>query len=280
MNDNAITPGYLHTLRIPLLLGRDFTERDRPGAPMVAIINEAAARYFFGTANPIGKRIGFGRDVRPYMEVVGVVKDGKYRNVREDVWRTIYVPFAQVVDRPLGQMTLHVRATSDASGAASRIRSIVHELDPNLPILSVESLTDRVERNLGVERLITWLSSSFGILSLLLAAVGLYGVIACSVSERRRELGIRIAMGARPSDVIGMIMRQTGLLLVSGTGIGLLAALGLGRLVKSLLYGVLPNDAVAIIVTVLALGVTGLVASYAPARRATRIDPGATLRFE
>jgi hypothetical protein len=136
MNDNAITPGYLHTLRIPLFLGRDFTESDRLGAPMVAIINEAAARYFFGTANPIGKRIGFGRDAKPYMEIVGVVKDGKYRSVREDTWRTIYVPFGQTLDHPVGQMTLHVRAPGNASVATTRIRSVVHELDPNLPIRS------------------------------------------------------------------------------------------------------------------------------------------------
>jgi ABC-type antimicrobial peptide transport system permease subunit len=153
-------------------------------------------------------------------------------------------------------------------------------LDPNLPILSVESLADRVERNLGVERLITWLSSSFGLLSLLLAALGLYGIIACSVSERTREVGIRIAMGARPSNVIGMIMSQTGLLLVVGTGIGLAVALGLGRLVQSLLYGVFPNDAVAITITVLVLGLTALLASYAPARRATQIDPSVTLRYD
>ena len=280
MNDNAITPGYLQTLRIPLLLGRDFTESDRLGAPMVAIINEAAARYFFGTASPIGKRIGFGRDAKPYMEIVGVVKDGKYRNVREDTWRTIYVPFAQTLDHPLGQMTLHVRAMGNASVATTGIRSVVHELDPNLPIVSVESLADRVERNLGVERLITYLSSSFGLLSLLLAALGLYGIIACSVSERTRELGIRIALGARPSNVIGMIMSHTGLLLVVGAVIGLAAALGLGRFVQSLLFGVVPNDSVAITITVLVLGLTALLASYVPARRSTQINPSVTLRYD
>ena len=247
---------------------------------MVAIINETAARYFFGTASPIGKRIGFGRDAKPYMEIVGVVKDGKYRNVREDTWRTIYVPFAQTLDRPVGQMTLHVRAMGNASVATTGIRSVVHELDPNLPIVSVESLADRVERNLGVERLITYLSSSFGLLSLLLAALGLYGIIACSVSERTRELGIRIALGARPSNVIGMIMSHTGLLLVVGAVIGLAAALGLGRFVQSLLFGVVPNDSVAITITVLVLGLTALLASYVPARRSTQINPSVTLRYD
>jgi ABC-type antimicrobial peptide transport system permease subunit len=206
------------------------------------------------------------------------VKDGKYRNVREDTWRTIYVPFAQTLDHPVGQMTLHVRATGNASVAT--IRSVVHELDTNLPILSVESLADRVERNLGVERLITYLSSSFGLLSLLLAALGLYGIIACSVSERTRELGIRIALGARPSNVIGMIMSHTGLLLVVGAVIGLAAALGLGRFVQSLLFGVVPNDSVAITITVLVLGLTALLASYVPARRSTQINPSVTLRYD
>ena len=280
LNDNAITPGYLQTLRIPLLLGRDFREGDRLGSPRVAIINEACARYFFGTANPIGKRIGFGRDAKPNMEIVGVVKDGKYRNVREDTWRTLYVPFAQTLDRPVGQMTLHVRADGDASVATTGIRSVLHELDPNLPMFSAESLADRIERNLGVERLITLLSSSFGLLSLLLAALGLYGIVACSVSERTRELGIRIALGARPSNVVGMIMRQTGLLLAAGTVIGVAAALGLGRFVRSLLYGVVPNDATAIAATVLVLGITALLASYVPARRSTLIDPSVTLRYD
>jgi predicted permease len=280
MNDNAITPGYLRTLRIPLLLGRDFTETDRQGAPMVAIINEAAARYFFGTANPVGKRIGFGRDAKLDMEIVGVVKDGKYRSVREETWRTMYVPFAQTLDHPVGQMTLHLRAGGEANAVATGIRSVLHELDPNLPIISVESLADRVERNLGVERLVTLLSSSFGLLSLLLAGLGLYGIIACSVSERTREIGIRIALGARPSNVTWMIMSQTGLLLAAGMGIGLTAALALGRFVQSLLYGVVPNDAVAIAAAVLVLGLTGLLASYLPARRSTRIDPNVTLRYE
>ena len=280
MNDNAISPGYLRTLRIPLLRGRDFMETDRLGAAPVAIINEAAARYFFGVANPIGKRIGFGRDTKPYMEIVGVVKDGKYRSVREETWRTIFVPFAQTLDHPVGQMTMHVRASGDAGGVATAIRSVLHELDPNLPILSVESLADRVERNLGAERLVTLLSSSFGLLSLLLAALGLYGIIACSVSERTREIGIRIALGARPSNMIWMIMSQTGLLLAAGMGIGLTAAFGLGRFVQSLLYGVVPNDAVAIAAAVLLLGITGLFASYLPAWRSTQIDPNVTLRCD
>jgi ABC-type antimicrobial peptide transport system permease subunit len=153
-------------------------------------------------------------------------------------------------------------------------------LDPNLPILSAESLSDRVQRNLGVERLITFLSSSFGLLSLLLAALGLYGIVACSVSERTREVGIRIALGARPSSVIRMIMSHTGLLLVLGIAIGLTTSMALGRLVESLLYGVLPTDAIAITITVLVLGVTALLASYAPARRATQIDPSVTLRYD
>ena len=130
------------------------------------------------------------------------------------------------------------------------------------------------------ERLVTWLSSSFGLLSLLLAALGLYGVIACAVAERRREIGIRIALGARPANVIAMIMSQTGWLLLAGMGIGLTAALALGRFVQSLLYGVVPNDAVAIAAAVLALGLTALVASYVPARRSTKIDPSVTLRYD
>src|SRR5437762_14159834 len=126
-------------------------------------------------------------------------------------------------------MTLHLRAAGDIASVAGGVRALLTELDPNLPMLSAESLSDRAERNLGVERLVTWLSSSFGLLSLLLAALGLYGVIACAVAERRREIGIRIALGARPANVIAMIMSQTGWLLLAGMGIGLTAALALGR---------------------------------------------------
>lgn len=280
LNYNVITHGYLRTLRSPLLLGRDFAEGDRLGAPKVAIVNEATARYFFGSANPIGKRIGFGRDTKPDIQIVGVVKDGKYRKIREDTWRTMYVPFAQTLDRLMGQMTLHVRGSGDMSSVASGVRAALHELDPNLPILSVETLADRVERSLGVERLVTLLSSGFGLLSLLLAAIGLYGVIAGSVAERTREIGIRIALGARPAHVVWMIMSQSGASFVTGISIGLVSALGLGRFIHSLLYGVAPSDAAAIGATTVVLAITASVACYAPARRSVRVDPIAALRYE
>jgi predicted permease len=280
LNDNVITPGYLRTLRSSLLLGRDFAEGDRLGAPKVAIINEATARYFFATANPIGKRIGFGRDTKPDMEIVGVVKDGKYRNVREDTWRTLYVPMAQTPDRSSGQMTLHVRAAGDMKSFSAGVRALITELNPNLPLLSVETLADRVERNLVVERLVTLLSSSFGLLSLLLAALGLYGVIACSVSERTREIGIRMALGARPADIVWMIMRQTGVLFVSGISIGLASTLACGRFIDSLLYGVVTSDAAAICGTIVILATAAMVASYVPARRSIRVDPITALRYE
>jgi predicted permease len=280
LNDNAITPGYLRTLRSALLLGRDFTGSDRPGGPKVAIVNEATARYSFGSANPIGKRVGFGRDTKPNIEIVGVVKDGKYRNIREATWRTIYVPLAQIPERSLGQMTLHVRAGGELNSVAGVVRAVLAELDLNLPILSAETLTGRVERNLGVERLVTLLSSSFGLLSLLLAALGLYGVIACSVSERTREIGIRIAMGAKPADVVWMIMSQSGEMFLTGVSVGLVSALALGRFIHSLLYGVAPSDAAAISGTIVVLAITASVASYAPARRSVRVDPIAALRYE
>jgi predicted permease len=280
LNDNMITPGYLRTLKSALLRGRDFADGDRAGAAKVALINETTARYFFGSANPIGKRIGFGRDSKPDIEIIGVIKDGKYRNVREATWRTIYVPLAQASERSLGQMTLHVRAGGDISSVAGGVRAVLAELDPNLPILSAETLAERVERNLGVERLVTLLSSSFGLLSLLLAALGLYGVIACSVSERRREIGIRIALGARPADVVWVIMRQSGVSFVTGISIGLVSALALGRFIQSLLYGVAPSDTAAIGGTIVVLAITASVACYAPARRSVRVDPIAALRYE
>jgi ABC-type antimicrobial peptide transport system permease subunit len=157
---------------------------------------------------------------------------------------------------------------------------VLAELDPNLPILSAETLAERVERNLGVERLVTLLSSSFGLLSLLLAALGLYGVIACSVSERRREIGIRIALGARPADVVWVIMSQSGVSFVTGISIGLVSALALGRFIQSLLYGVAPSDTAAIGGTIVVLAITASVACYAPARRSVRVDPIAALRYE
>jgi predicted permease len=271
-----VSPDYFKALEIPLVLGRDFDEHDRLGAPKVVIINEKMAKHFFGTVNAIGKRIGL--DAVPDMTIVGIVKDAQYVNLRENVRRHFYVPTMQ--DSTLTNLTLHVKTTADTSVVAEQLRAQLKALDPHLPLYNIKSLSAEIDESLVQERLVTWLSAAFGLLATLLTALGLYGVLTFSVARRTREIGIRVALGAQRRDVFRLIMVRGVVLVGAGVAVGLAASLAFSRLIGALLFGVTPNSVPTLVAVSAGLIAVALLACYLPARRATKVDPLVALRYE
>jgi predicted permease len=276
---NAVGPRYFETLHTPLLLGRDFSPRDTDTTPKVAVINQTMARYFFGNSNPIGKKFGWFGDDKNKMqfEIVGVEKDSKYETLREKIPRTAYLDCFQ---RPLEGITFEVRTLVKPSWLISRIRGEVHAIDAGLRIGGFTTLEEHVDNSLGHERLMATLSSLFAILAVVLACVGLYGVMAYSVARRTSEIGIRMALGADGARIVGTILRESALLILAGVALGLPVAITAARMISSRLYGLKPADPLTIVGAIILLtAVTGL-ASYIPARRATKVDPLVALRHE
>ena len=276
---NAVGPRYFETLHTTLLLGRDFSRRDTDSTPKVAIINQTMARYFFGNSNPIGKKFGwFGEDKnKTQFEIVGVTKDSKYETLREKIPRTAYLDCFQ---RPLEGITFEVRTSVNPSSLISQIRGEVHAIDAGLRIGGFTTLEEHVDNSLGHERLMATLSSLFATLAVVLACVGLYGVMSYAVARRTNEIGIRMALGADRARIVGTILRESALLILAGVAVGLPVAIAAARMISSRLYGLKPADPLTIAGTILLLAaVTGL-ASYIPARRATKVDPLVALRHE
>ena len=287
---NSISPGYFNTLGVPFEAGRDFTIKDvdeiKHGpdkddfSPRVVIINQKFAKKFFGAANPIGRHIGFGSDpgTKTDMEVIGVVKDIKYTNLKDEIPVQMFVPY--LAGRYVGDMTVYVRTSLNPTQAFAAVRSEVRQLDPNLPMYGMRTMDAQIENSLLIERLIAGLSTVFGCLATLLAMVGLYGVMAYTVERRTREIGIRIALGAIHGDVIWLVMREVVLLVAVGTAVGLAASFALTRYVQSQLFGVGQNDPLTIALATITLAAVGSLAGYIPALRASRTDPMQALRYE
>jgi predicted permease len=272
----VISPDYFKSLSIPLVQGRDFNEQDRNGSQKVTIINEKMARHYFGDTNPIGKRIGL--DEVPDITIVGVVKNATYANLRQDVRRHFYLPTMQ--QKNLFDLALHVKTSVEPGVVAGQLRSVLKNLDPHLPLYNVKTLAGEIDESLVQERLVTWLTSAFGGLAALLTALGLYGVLTFAVAQRTREIGIRVALGAQRRDVFRLIMNRGVLLIGVGVVLGVGGAFALSRLIATLLFGVTPANAMALVGASVGLILIGLVACYLPARRATKVDPLVALRYE
>jgi len=275
---NTISPDYFATMRMPLVAGRDFTERDNLQREKVGIINQTMARYFFGEHNPLGRKFGTESDTPPDIEIIGVVQDAKYVNLREKPKRHFYVPVGQ--EPRLADMTLHVQTIGDSRSIVSLLRQTLQQIDPNVPLYDIRTLEGQLDDSLARDRLITWLSIAFGILATLLATIGLYGVIAFSVTQRTREIGIRMALGAQRLDVIRLILRQVAWLVLLGLGLGAAFSLGCLRAVRTLLYGIETTDPLAFVGAGLVLFAAALLAAYWPTRRAIRVNPTLALRYE
>jgi predicted permease len=287
---NAIGPNYFATLGVPIIEGRDFTINDRHivkhgpeewnWAPTTVMINEKFAQKYFTGRNPIGLHLGFGTDpgTPTDMEVIGVVKDFKYTNLRDEIPVQAYIPY--LGDRFLGGMTIYVRTTGDANQLMSTVRSTVRDKDPDVPIYAMRTTEVTINESLSTERMIASLSAVFGFLATLLAVIGLYGVMAYTVAQRTREVGIRIALGAARGKVIWLVMREVLLLVAIGVIAGVTASLALTRVVQSQLFGLTPHDPLTLGLATAALALVACAAGYIPALRASRLDPMVALRYE
>jgi predicted permease len=280
-NDEAswqsASPGYFRTMGIPLLAGRDFSERDDAAAPKVAIVNDVFARYYFGNRNPLGRHLGH-RSMKLDCEIVGVVASSKHGDLREPAARFYFFPYAQ--DEQIERLIFYVRTSREASPVGSQIRRLVQELDSNLPVNNMKSMQVRIEESAIAERLIAMLAAAFGVLATLVAAIGLYGVIAYTVARRTSEIGLRIALGASHGNVLWLVLREAGLLTLAGIAIGVPVALALSRLVQSQLFGLTATDPITYAAAAVLLAAIALLAGYLPGRRAARIDPLVSLRYE
>jgi putative ABC transport system permease protein len=276
---DAVSPGYFSTLGIPLLSGREFTEGDGATAPKVAIASEAMVKRFLPGRNPIGAHFAFGGGkVKPDIEIVGVVKDVKQEHVSSAIQPYVYIPYTQ---RPkLTGMTFYVRSTQDPLLLGSALQGEVRQMDANLPVYDLKTMDRIVEEDLFSARMVAMLSASFAGLAALLAALGIYGVLAYVVVQRTREIGIRMALGAMAGQVRLLIVKEVGSMVLIGVGVGLPLAYGLARFSESLLYGVHAGDPAVYASGLALIGLIALAACFLPARRATRVDPLVALRYQ
>ena len=270
----SVAPRFFETTGLSLLRGRDFRALDRDKSTPVMIVNETMAKKFWPLGDPVGQSFSDGQTV---FEVVGVARDTKYRNLREAPRNTMYQPLAQSY-RP--SMNLLIRTAGDPSSIAPVVQTQLHAIEPALTVFNIRTLYEHVGRSLYIERMESTLLAFFGLLALLLTAVGIYGVVAYSVAQRTREVGIRMALGAQKKDVLKLILMKGLGLVAWGTGFGLIGCYWLSRLVSTQLYGVSPNDPATLAAVAGLLIAVALLASYLPARRATKVDPLVALRYE
>lgn len=273
----VVSPGYFETLSIPLLRGRLFAARDTEKPPFAAVVDEAFVKRHFPNENPIGRSLDIGNGVDGLYEIVGVVGNVVHEGLDESTEPTMYVPFKQSV---FSTMWMLVRAKDDPARLAGGVRQAVREIDRTLPAYSITPLSTVLSDSLAERRFSLLLLGFFAVVAMFLAAVGLYGIVAYSVRQRTREIGVRLAIGARPRDVLGMVIGGGMKLTLLGVAIGLAAAVGLAQLVKSMLFDVTPSDPTSYVATALVLLVVAAVASYVPARRAMRVDPLVALQHE
>jgi predicted permease len=275
-----VGPGYFSTLGIPILMGREIQAQDTPGSVRAAVINQTFARRFFPNTNPIGKQVRDTYSGNPAeMIVVGVAADAKYNNLREQAMPRIYAPLANPMwENP--SAVYEVRTYADPQAVAAALRQVVQDMAPTLPPIEIHTMSGLVDESLQTDRFIEQLASAFSLLALLLAAIGLYGLMGYTVARRTRDIGIRLALGAEPANVLWQVLSETLVLVLIGIAIGVPAALGGTHFVRSLLFGLGFADPVAILFAATLLALVAALAGFLPARRASRVDPMVALRYE
>jgi predicted permease len=277
-NYNRVGADYFRTMGTPLVAGREFTRADNASAPPVAIVNEAFVRQFLPNQNPLGRHLGSGRDETPLTAIIGVVKNAKFSRMREDATPTFYRPLQQSDE--WDSLCFYLRTTIPPESTLPLIRHHLAALDSSLPIGEAKTMEAQIEESLFAERILSFLTGAFAALAVLLAAIGLYGMLAYNIARRTREIGIRMALGADAGDVRALVVREVAVMLVVGTVIGLASAAAASQLVQSFLYGLQPRDTLTYGLAVVALWLVALGAAGIPTRRATRVDPMQALRCE
>jgi predicted permease len=279
VNIEPVGPDYFQTMEIPVLRGRDISWRDREGSSKVAVVNESTARHYFGDADPIGRRIAipFYRGDASWLQIVGEVRDIKVHDLRESAALMLYVPMLQA---PEGGATLEIRSAVDPASIQTEVLVVVRSIDMRLPVYSVHTLDGQVNDSLVQERLVASLAEIFGVLAVVLTCVGLYGLMAYTVSRRTGEIGIRMALGARRGTIARLILRETLLLAGFGLVFGLPVAFVASRMIASQLFGLTPSDPVSFAAGCAVLVMVAITASYLPARHAASVEPMQALRME
>jgi predicted permease len=273
----VVSPAFFETMEIPLVAGRGFTARDTESAPFVGVINQAAARKFFPNGSAVGRRFGTALEDSGKIEVVGILRDAKYDSVRDAVVPTMYVPYRQA---PRPTATFEVRTAGDPLAAIGSVRQAVRDIDPNLPLMNISTQLDEVEHRFLQEKVFAQAYTLFGGLALLVAAIGLFGLMSYSVSRRTNEIGIRMALGARGQDVRRLVMGESMTLVAAGIAAGLCGAVAAGRLVATMLYGLAPTDLLTMAGATTVMVAVSALAGYLPARRASLVDPMVALHYE
>jgi predicted permease len=287
---HTVRSNYFETLGVPVLRGRGFSQGDTPSGPRVAIINQTMAKQLFLEEDPVGRHFRFTpKPEAGSFTVIGIVGDSKHSGLRGSVPPTVYFPATQNI--PGGGVTFEVRTTVPLASLIPAIRQSVNRVDPGLPVSRINTQTEQIEELLGVENTLAFFSGTFSVVALLLASIGLYGIVSFSVGRRTSEIGVRMALGARRQDVVWLVMHETMMVLIIGAVLGLTGSLILGRLVsrsdrsaaefvRQMLYGIAPDSISSLLIAILVLGSVAAFAGYLPARRASRINPVSAVRYE
>jgi putative ABC transport system permease protein len=272
----VVSAGYFEVMRQRVLRGREFTDRDRAGAPLVAVINETMARQYWPGQNALGHRFNIG-GAEPWIEIVGIVADVKHGSLREPPAAEFYQPYSQA---PWTFMTVVLRTPLSSGAVAATLEQALATVDPAMPMPIVQPMSDRITGSVAIDRFTMIGLAAFAIVALILAAVGVYGVMSYVVSRRTREMGLRIALGASPREILRLVMVESLRLTVAGLGIGLVLAGLVALALRGWLFGIHPADPITFLSVVAVLGMVATVATYVPARRAMRVDPMASVRAD
>jgi predicted permease len=277
----TVGPDFFATMQVPVILGRDILSSDTTTSPKVAVVNQTFVKNFFAGENPVGQTFKLGNSSKGDLrfQIVGVIKDLELTDLHDNPRPKAFLPYTQIPDR-LNTMYFEIRTAGDPTALLSEIRNAVRQIDPDLPLMNVRTQLEQTSQALSQERLFARLSTFFGLVALLLACIGLYGTMAYSVTRKTHEIGIRMALGARPTDVLGMVITQGLQLALIGVVIGIAAGFGLTRLIASMMYGVSPSDPATFAIVSIVLIVVAALACFIPARRAMQVDPIIALRYE